>query len=152
MRKFLLTLTFLLSAAGCIYPTDFDSLKVNLGRPAGASSVAQDELSTKVANSLSSCSKEQSIELYTQCRGLVEYIKVTKATKTTGELFQLIGKVQEDLGWARESCKPFTDLLESEMTLLGFADNKKLDDTVRAQLVGFFDKVSEGCRLAAESK
>lgn len=152
MKKLLLSTLFLFSAVGCIYPTNFDSVKVNLGRPAGASSVAQDELSTKVVNSLSYCSKEQTIELYTQCKGLTEYLKRTTIVKTTGELFQLIGKVQEDLGWKRETCVGFTDLLESELKALAFDDNKTLDEPTKAQLVKFFDEVSLGCKLSVESK
>lgn len=152
MKKLLLSTLLLLSTAGCIYPTNFDSVKVNLGRPAGASSVAQDELSVKVKDSLSTCTKEEAIELYIQCRGLTEYLKRTTVVKTTGELFQLIGKVQEDLGWKRETCVSFTNLIEVELKALAFDDNKKLDDAIMAQLVEFFDKVSEGCRLSAESK
>ena len=152
MRKFLLTSLLLSFLTGCIYPTDFDSVKVNLGRPAGASSVSQDELSTKVRDSLRLATKDDAVALYTQTKGLVEYVKVTTKVKSTGELFQVLGKVQEDLQWKRETCKGFTDTIETELKAAGFEENKKLDDSVRTQLVTFFDEVANGCKLAYESK
>lgn len=145
MKKFLGCL--LLVSVGCgIYP-NIDSCKI----PVGAVS-PQSELSSKVQSALNSADKNDCILIYSQLKGMSEYIKITSRTKTTGELFSLLTKVQEDLGWTREKYIKFTDLIESELKARGFADNKKIDNDVRANLVNFFDEVSNSVRLIIINK
>ena len=148
MKKFIFISLLILS--GCIYPS-LDTLQVNLNKPFGDSGVVQDELSLKICDSLNGVNQQDCRELYTQCKGFSEYTKVTKL-KTTGELFQLIGKVQNDFGWTKESCKEFTNIVEHELTVLGFEENKQLTDNVRTMLVKFFDSISEGCKVASKLK
>ena len=128
---------------GCLHQTT---------APTTSHETSHSEEAERIASALLSASKDDCVLLYGAFTAFSTYVENGhRDIDDTPKLFQVWRKMLENLGWEKEKYVAFTDTVEGILKDKGFEDPKKVSD-VKDDIIDAFNKIAEGCKMAALAK
>jgi hypothetical protein len=147
MARKMFPMLLCLLLVGCLHQTNIPTANVSNDETSSHSEEAK-----LIASTLLSASKDDCILLYGAFTAFSTYIENGhRDIDTTPKLFQVWQKMLENLNWEKEKYAVFTDAVENILKGKGFEDPKKISD-VKNDVIDVFNKIAEGCKIAALAK
>ena len=110
------------------------------------------DIQKKIIDSLRDATKADCETIYKVFSGISMYAENSSKLNKFSDVLKLIHAVEEDYKWSTDTYTKLTDVIESDLTERGYAEDKELNSKTKEEVIGIFKEYSDAVLVVLKAK